>query len=42
MAETQETDFKTALEIRRLNFFYGKFQGLKDINLRTSLIRSRI
>jgi phosphate transport system ATP-binding protein len=33
MAETQEPQFKTAIQIRHLNFFYGKFQGLKDINL---------
>ena len=33
MTETQGTEFKTALEIRKLNFFYGKFQGLKDVNL---------
>ena len=24
---------KNALEVRDLNFFYGSFQGLKDINL---------
>jgi ABC-type glutathione transport system ATPase component len=24
---------KNALEVRNLNFFYGSFQGLKDINL---------
>lgn len=23
----------SALEVRNLNFFYGKFQGLKDVNL---------
>ncbi|MCE2999954.1 MAG: phosphate ABC transporter ATP-binding protein PstB [Betaproteobacteria bacterium] len=33
MAETQDLQLKTAIQIRRLNFFYGKFQGLKDINL---------
>ncbi len=26
-------DVKNALEVRNLNFFYGSFQGLKDINL---------
>jgi phosphate transport system ATP-binding protein len=28
-----ELDTKNALEVRNLNFFYGKFQGLKNINL---------
>jgi phosphate transport system ATP-binding protein len=28
-----ETPLKNALEIRNLNFYYGKFQGLKNINL---------
>ena len=27
------TELKNAIEVRNLNFFYGKFQGLKDINL---------
>ena len=33
MPETHELQLKTAIQIRHLNFFYGKFQGLKDINL---------
>ncbi len=33
MAKTQEQDPKIAIQIRHMNFFYGKFQGLKDINL---------
>lgn len=33
MTENQDQDFKSAIEIRNLNFFYGKFQGLKNINL---------
>jgi phosphate transport system ATP-binding protein len=33
MTEHQEQPLKTAIQIRNLNFFYGKFQGLKDINL---------
>lgn len=33
MTENQEQEFKSAIEIRNLNFFYGKFQGLKNINL---------
>ncbi len=33
MANAQELQLKTAIQIRHLNFFYGKFQGLKDINL---------
>lgn len=28
-----QTPAKNALEVRNLNFFYGSFQGLKDINL---------
>ncbi len=32
MTETA-TPAKNALELRNLNFFYGKFQGLKDVNL---------
>lgn len=27
------TEVKNAIEVRNLNFFYGSFQGLKDINL---------
>jgi phosphate transport system ATP-binding protein len=35
MSTNQETqhEVKNALEVRNLNFFYGSFQGLKDINL---------
>ncbi len=33
MPDPQEQTLKTAIQIRNLNFFYGKFQGLKDINL---------
>ena len=33
MTENQDQTLPNALEIRNLNFFYGKFQGLKDINL---------
>jgi len=32
MSDTAAT-LTNALEVRKLNFFYGKFQGLKDINL---------
>ncbi len=32
MSDHQEA-LKHAIEIRLLDFFYGKFQGLKDINL---------
>ena len=32
MTETPNT-LTPALEVRNLNFFYGKFQGLKDVNL---------
>ncbi|MFN4883832.1 MAG: ATP-binding cassette domain-containing protein, partial [Burkholderiales bacterium] len=32
MSDHQEA-LKHAIEIRHLDFFYGKFQGLKDINL---------
>ena len=32
MSDTAAT-LRNALEVRKLNFFYGKFQGLKDINL---------
>jgi phosphate transport system ATP-binding protein len=31
MTKTQDT--KIAIQIRNMNFFYGKFQGLKNINL---------
>lgn len=30
---SQEIHRKNAIEIRQLNFYYGKFQGLKNINL---------
>jgi phosphate transport system ATP-binding protein len=33
MTQVQESKAKTALEIRNLDFYYGKFQGLKNINL---------
>ncbi len=33
MTESTEPAHKTAIQIRNLNFYYGKFQGLKDINL---------
>jgi phosphate transport system ATP-binding protein len=33
MTQNTEFDFKVALAIRNLNFYYGKFQGLKNINL---------
>jgi phosphate transport system ATP-binding protein len=34
MTETsQDTLLKNALEIKNLNFYYGSFQGLKNINL---------
>ena len=33
MNNTQEQESKIAIQIRNMNFFYGKFQGLKDINL---------
>ncbi len=32
-AQANETTAVNALEIKNLNFFYGNFQGLKDINL---------
>jgi phosphate transport system ATP-binding protein len=28
-----QAPLKNALEVRNLNFFYGKFQGLKDVNM---------
>jgi len=33
MNDKSQPEFKPALQIRHLNFFYGKFQGLKDVNL---------
>jgi phosphate transport system ATP-binding protein len=33
MPEDHLAESKTAIQIRALNFFYGKFQGLKDVNL---------
>jgi phosphate transport system ATP-binding protein len=33
MTKTQDQDTKIAIQIRNMNFFYGKFQGLKNINL---------
>ena len=33
MSDTAGQALKTAIQIRNLDFFYGKFQGLKDINL---------
>jgi phosphate transport system ATP-binding protein len=33
MNETTTEQQKNAIEIRNLNFFYGKFQGLKNNNL---------
>jgi len=33
MSQTAEQLVKTAIQIRNLNFFYGKFQGLRNINL---------
>ena len=33
MSEAVESTLKTAIQIRKLNFFYGKFQGLRNINL---------
>lgn len=30
---SEKIDVKNALEVRNLNFYYGSFQGLKDINL---------
>ena len=31
--QTQNSDIRYAIQTQHLNFFYGKFQGLKDINL---------
>ena len=33
VSETTDLSTVNAIECRRLNFFYGKFQGLKDVNL---------
>jgi phosphate transport system ATP-binding protein len=33
MPSTQQTPLKNAIEIRNLNFFYGNFKGLKNVNL---------
>ena len=33
MNDSSPPEFKPALQIKHLNFFYGKFQGLKDVNL---------
>ena len=33
MNDKSQPEFKPALQIKHLNFFYGKFQGLKDVNL---------
>ena len=33
MSESPEQALKTAIQIRNLNFYYGKFQGLNNINL---------
>ena len=33
MTEPQVQELKSAIQIRNLNFYYGKFQGLKNINL---------
>ena len=33
MPATQQMPLKNALEIRNLNFFYGTFKGLKNVNL---------
>jgi phosphate transport system ATP-binding protein len=33
MIRSEETDLTYAIQTKHLNFFYGKFQGLKDINL---------
>jgi len=32
-SQTNAAPLKNAIEVRSLNFFYGKFQGLKDIDL---------
>jgi len=33
MSEMEMTNLKNAIEVRSLNFYYGKFQGLKSVNL---------
>jgi phosphate transport system ATP-binding protein len=33
MSEMEMTNLKNAIEVRNLNFYYGKFQGLKSVNL---------
>jgi phosphate transport system ATP-binding protein len=33
MPNSNNTMLKNAIEIRNLNFFYGTFKGLKDVNL---------
>ncbi len=33
MPDTQLLASKNALEVRNLNFFYGKFQGLKNVSM---------
>ena len=33
MTTATAIETKNALEVRNLNFYYGKFQGLKNINL---------
>jgi len=33
MSDSPQPALKTAIQIRNLNFFYGKFQGLNNINL---------
>lgn len=33
MSEMEITSLKNAIEVRNLNFFYGKFHGLKGVNL---------
>jgi len=33
MPSYEPSNLPNAIECRNLNFFYGKFQGLKDINL---------
>ena len=33
MSEMEMTNLQNAIEVRNLNFYYGKFQGLKSVNL---------
>jgi phosphate transport system ATP-binding protein len=33
MPNTNNTNLKNAIEIRNLNFYYGTFKGLSDVNL---------